>query len=165
MNTKLALVLSVTLGAIAAIGVYSWMNEQKIEHMQKTDPVQILSVRNKVNRGEPLKSRDCMPVMIPKDYVVQGMIPYVERYRFFGKTASRDLDPKRPVFEEFMTNVKKEASLARLAVQPGMRAVTIRVDNVAGVAGLIRPGDYVDVVLTGGTVKKDDKIIRRNNFV
>jgi pilus assembly protein CpaB len=33
-------------------------------------------------------------------------------------------------------------------LQPGMRAVAIGVDPVSGVAGLIWPGDHVDVVLT-----------------
>jgi pilus assembly protein CpaB len=33
-------------------------------------------------------------------------------------------------------------------VPEGMRGVSVRVDNVIGASGLIRPGDYVDVVLT-----------------
>ncbi|WP_406806029.1 Flp pilus assembly protein CpaB [Burkholderia semiarida] len=40
------------------------------------------------------------------------------------------------------------------ALQPGMRAISVPVDDVSGNAGLIQPGDFVDVVLTqqiGGT--------------
>jgi pilus assembly protein CpaB len=33
-------------------------------------------------------------------------------------------------------------------IPEGMRAVSIHVDNTIGVSGLIRPGDYVDVILT-----------------
>jgi pilus assembly protein CpaB len=33
-------------------------------------------------------------------------------------------------------------------LEPGMRAVTIGVDPVSGVAGLIWPGDHVDIILT-----------------
>jgi|GEM_PF-896235 len=32
-------------------------------------------------------------------------------------------------------------------LEPGMRAVTIRVDNISSVAGFVKPGDYVDVML------------------
>ena len=39
------------------------------------------------------------------------------------------------------------ATLSNL-LTPGMRAVTIRVDEIAGVGGFITPGDHVDVVLT-----------------
>src|SRR3546814_19462553 len=51
-----------------------------------------------------------------------------------------------------------KASLAAI-LSPEMRAVTIRVNDVAGVAGFVLPGDRVDVLLTrdrtggeGGTV-------------
>jgi pilus assembly protein CpaB len=33
------------------------------------------------------------------------------------------------------------------ALKPGMRAVSVPVDNVSGNAGLIQPGDYVDMIL------------------
>ncbi len=33
-------------------------------------------------------------------------------------------------------------------IPDGMRAISIQVDNTIGVSGLIRPGDYVDVILT-----------------
>ncbi|TAM55548.1 MAG: Flp pilus assembly protein CpaB [Paraburkholderia sp.] len=34
------------------------------------------------------------------------------------------------------------------ALQPGMRAISVAIDDVSGNAGLIEPGDYVDVLLT-----------------
>jgi pilus assembly protein CpaB len=34
------------------------------------------------------------------------------------------------------------------ALKPGMRAVSVPVDDVSGNAGLIQPGDYVDMILT-----------------
>lgn len=34
------------------------------------------------------------------------------------------------------------------ALKPGMRAVSVQVDDVSGNAGLIQPGDYVDMILT-----------------
>lgn len=40
-----------------------------------------------------------------------------------------------------------------------MRAVTVRVDDVRGVAGFIRPGDLVDVVLIG-----ENPTARRENY-
>lgn len=34
------------------------------------------------------------------------------------------------------------------ALKPGMRAISVAIDDVSGNAGLIQPGDYVDVLLT-----------------
>ncbi len=52
-----------------------------------------------------------------------------------------------PVLTTKITGSGQRASLAAL-IEPGMRAVTIRVDDVRGVAGFVRPGDRVDVLLT-----------------
>ena len=38
--------------------------------------------------------------------------------------------------------------------------MTVRVDDVRGVAGFILPGDFVDVVL----IKTDDEQVRRENY-
>ena len=50
----------------------------------------------------------------------------------------RDGDVMRPGDHGFLAAV----------LEPGMRAVTIAVDNTTGLAGLIWPGDQVDLILT-----------------
>jgi len=41
------------------------------------------------------------------------------------------------------------------ALKPGMRAVSVPVDDVSGNAGLIQPGDYVDMILTQSLTRGD----------
>ncbi len=45
-------------------------------------------------------------------------------------------------------------------LQPGMRAVSIPVDFVKSVSGLVEPGDRVDVLASGGKTKPTTTIIR-----
>src|SRR5882672_5522673 len=56
------------------------------------------------------------------------------------------LEPNEPVLRSKTTGPGQRASLSSL-LQEGKRAVTVRVDDVRGVAGFILPGDFVDVVL------------------
>jgi len=42
------------------------------------------------------------------------------------------------------------------ALKPGMRAVSVPVDNVSGNAGLIQPGDFVDMILIQQARKNDE---------
>jgi pilus assembly protein CpaB len=46
-----------------------------------------------------------------------------------------------------VTGAGQRATLSAL-VRPGMKAVTVRVNDVEGVGGFVLPGDHVDVVLT-----------------
>ncbi|MDB5988917.1 MAG: cpaB [Herbaspirillum sp.] len=49
------------------------------------------------------------------------------------------------------------------ALKPGMRAISVAIDDVSGNAGLIQPGDYVDVLLTQtlGDAAKDTRAAGR----
>lgn len=60
------------------------------------------------------------------------------------------VEPNEPILAPKLSGADGKASLANL-LEPGMRAVTIRVDDISGVAGFVTPGDRVDVVLTRQT--------------
>jgi pilus assembly protein CpaB len=65
------------------------------------------------------------------------------------------LEVSEPILPAKVTGAGEGAALSRL-ISEGQRAVSVRVDDVAGVAGFLLPGDRVDVVLTrdaGGTSK------------
>ena len=57
------------------------------------------------------------------------------------------IDPNEPVLSSKITGPGQRATLSA-TLQDGMRAVTIRVNDVEGVAGFVLPGDRVDVALT-----------------
>jgi pilus assembly protein CpaB len=68
------------------------------------------------------------------------------------------LEPNEPVLRSKTTGPGQRASLSSL-LQDGKRAVTVRVDDVRGVAGFILPGDFVDVVLIA-----EDASARRESY-
>jgi pilus assembly protein CpaB len=68
------------------------------------------------------------------------------------------LEPNEPVLQSKITAPGQRGSLSSL-VKDGMRAVTVRVDDIRGVAGFILPGDFVDVVLIG-----DDNSARHESY-
>ena len=57
------------------------------------------------------------------------------------------IEANEPVLALKITGPGQRATLSAL-VKPGMKAVTIRVNDVEGVGGFVLPGDHVDVVLT-----------------
>ncbi|WP_053239472.1 Flp pilus assembly protein CpaB [Pleomorphomonas koreensis] len=61
------------------------------------------------------------------------------------------LEPGEPLLAAKLTGPGERAALSRL-ISDGNRAVTLRVNDVAGVGGLVLPGDRVDVVLTTAEV-------------
>ncbi|THD80536.1 MAG: Flp pilus assembly protein CpaB [Phenylobacterium sp.] len=54
-----------------------------------------------------------------------------------------------PILPQQISGPGGRATLAGL-IRPGMRAATLRVDDVLGVAGFVLPGDSVDILVTRG---------------
>ena len=57
------------------------------------------------------------------------------------------IERNEPILRTKITGPGQKATLSAV-IQDGMRAVTVRVNDVEGVAGFVLPGDHVDVLLT-----------------
>lgn len=64
-----------------------------------------------------------------------------------GRVVLSPIEPNEPVLLAKLSGPNGRATLSNL-LSPGMRAVTIKTDEIAGVGGFVTPGDRVDVVLT-----------------
>ncbi len=64
-----------------------------------------------------------------------------------GRVVLSPIAANEPVLLVKLSGPGGRATLSNL-LSPGMRAVTIRIDEIAGVGGFVTPGDRVDVVLT-----------------
>lgn len=63
------------------------------------------------------------------------------------RVALAGVEENEPLLKAKVTGPGQRASLAAV-IQEGMKAVTVRVNDVAGVAGFVLPGERVDILLT-----------------
>jgi pilus assembly protein CpaB len=77
----------------------------------------------------------------PKDVVVDPKVAV-------GRTALRDFVRGEPVVESKLVPLNKASGLLSLRVPPGMRAFSVKVNEVVGVGGFIVSDSRVDVVVT-----------------
>lgn len=63
------------------------------------------------------------------------------------RSALRVIEAGEPILKSKVSGFGDRASLSAL-ITPSMRATTVRVNDVVGVAGFVLPGDRVDVLLT-----------------
>ncbi len=66
-----------------------------------------------------------------------------------GRLSLRTLSPNEPILMSQVTGPGGKLTLSGV-VASGMRAVSVRSSDVAGVAGFVLPGDRVDILLTRG---------------
>lgn len=98
--------------------------------------------------GMDLEAAHVAEIPWPADALPQGAFPTVAALMAEGgRVVLSPIEPNEPVLMAKLSGAGGRATLSNL-LSPGMRAVTIRTDEIAGVGGFVTPGDRVDVVLT-----------------
>jgi len=153
MSSTLRLsIIMVFLLATTALGLIAFNMNRPIPVAQATEKASAPLTRYLV-AARPLKagtlSRDDDFRSEPLDSVPSGAIRDTtdDRNRLLGSLVRKNLDTGSPITSENVLPRGDRGFLASV-LEPGTRAISIKVDAESGVSGLIKPGDYVDVVLT-----------------
>jgi pilus assembly protein CpaB len=98
--------------------------------------------------GTLARDEDFLVKSVPREQVPDGAFPDSAEARgsLRGALIRRYLDSGTAVMEADVLRPRDRGFLAAV-LEPGTRAISIGVDPVSGVAGLIWPGDRVDVLL------------------
>lgn len=83
----------------------------------------------------------------PANALPEGAFFSITELAASGRVVLSSIEPNEPVLATKLSGLNGRATLSN-RLEPGKRAVTIRVDDISGVAGFVTPGDRVDVVLT-----------------
>jgi pilus assembly protein CpaB len=85
---------------------------------------------------------------VPNQYVVRGAAVKGEEIvkNFTGAVVRQGILAGQPVSKDVMVKPGDRGFLAAV-LRPGTRAIAVRVDEATGVAGLVFPGDRVDIVM------------------
>jgi pilus assembly protein CpaB len=98
--------------------------------------------------GMELTSDQMSEIDWPADALPDGAFASIADLTSSGRRiVLSPVEPNEPILAAKLSGANGRATLANL-LSPGKRAVTIRVDDISGVAGFVTPGDRVDVVLT-----------------
>jgi pilus assembly protein CpaB len=150
----LILVLALVMGGLAAMMARSWVNNQAGAVPAPVSNT-IVVAKVKMGFGTELTRDNVTEIHWAAATVPEGAFRTKEE--LFKKDGKKDgddvrrvaltpIDRNEPVLAGKVTGPDQRGTLSAL-VAPGYKAVTVRVDDVRGVAGFVLPGDRVDVVL------------------
>jgi pilus assembly protein CpaB len=146
---------AVLFGLLAVFLSQSWLNSaadarmRSIEASKRPLATQTIVVAAKSLRyGNELAAPSMREIAWPDGALPAGAFATIGDVLKDGKRiVLAAIEPNEPVLTVKITGPGQRATLSAL-VQPGMKAVTIRVNDVDGVGGFVLPGDHVDVALT-----------------
>ena len=138
------LALAILAGGGLAYGTYNFMQNQPVKSVSApTQPVVVAAAD--LQLGSELKKEDLQVVQFPAGKAPDGTFAKAEE--LVGRGLIVPIVKNEPVLRAKLA--AKEAGSGLPPVIPeGMRAVSVRVNEVVGVAGYVLPGNRVDVLAT-----------------
>jgi len=144
----------------------NWVQNQvqpvaAIEDQKKLETTKVIVASTQLHFGNKVRREHLRVVDWPTAAVPEGSFKSIDeilgkeevdektgvKKKAKDRTALRTIEVNEPILKTKITGFGGRASLSTL-IAPGMRATTIRVNDVSGVAGFVLPGDRVDVLLT-----------------
>ena len=154
-------IIAVLLLATTALGLIAYnLNAPKAptEVAQAPGPATVgyFVAARPLPRGTLAREEDFTIRSVPAERVPQGAILEASETKagLTGSLVRKFVETGNPITLQDILRPRDRGFLASV-LAPDTRAITIRVDEESGVAGLIRPGDHVDVVLTQVFEKAD----------
>ncbi|QOR38324.1 Flp pilus assembly protein CpaB [Billgrantia diversa] len=136
-------VISILMAGGAALIAMSWMEQQSDEHDALAEAGQVVVAALQIPFGTTVQASDLKVLRLPPDSVPPGSFNEIEGV--VGRVSNQVIYAGEILHEGRVAEHLGGSALAAL-LDPGMRAMSVRVDDVVGVAGFLLPGNRVDVV-------------------
>jgi len=155
-STIIMIAAAAVFGLLAVFVAQSWLNSQAEARLrsleaQKVQPVSaqtIVVASRQLRFGNELSASVLREMPWPADAVPQGAFRSIPEVLTAGKrVVLTAIEANEPVLASKITGLGQRATLSA-TIGEGHKAVTIRVNDVDGVAGFVLPGDRVDVMLS-----------------
>jgi pilus assembly protein CpaB len=142
-NSIVILVVAVVLGGLAALLARNWL----VSHAQSNTAGTMVVAGVPLSFGAVLSADNLTEIPWTAGSLPDGAFVTKRDVLKDGKRmALSSISRNEPILRDKITGPNQLATLSTI-LEPGKRAVTVRVDDVRGVAGFIQPGDRVDVAL------------------
>jgi pilus assembly protein CpaB len=154
-STIIMIAFAAVFGLLAVFLAQAWLNSQaemrarSLDAMKKPLATQTIVVASKPLRfGAELGSMSLREIPWPEEAVPAGAFSKIVDLTSSGRrVVLTPIEANEPILASKITGSGQRATLSAM-LGDGMKAVTIRVNDVEGVAGFVLPGDRVDVMLT-----------------
>ncbi|MBN2144318.1 MAG: Flp pilus assembly protein CpaB [Candidatus Aureabacteria bacterium] len=147
MKKILPLIVAVVLGLVAVLGVQNYLKKKDEEYREKVRPKQVIVAQRNIKSGEQL-TLDILAIReFPEAMLPENVVTSQDKDSVLYQPVSRDFSQGEPLLWTYLGTPKAAKAMSQV-IRADERAITISVDNVAGVDGYIQPNDRVDIYVS-----------------
>ncbi len=147
VRPTLPLILSIALGTAAVLMVRNYISGEKKSMKKGLEPVRIVVARRNIPANEPLQVEWVAARPVPKKFVHANAIYPEEVDLIIGRELLYPVRAGDPILWMDFKGGERYRGFSTM-IKEGERAMTIRVDETSTIAGLVQPGDHIDILGT-----------------
>jgi pilus assembly protein CpaB len=151
MRVLIVLALALTAGSVLAFATYNYVQKPAAVSSPSIPTRPVVVAASDLAIGAELKASDLKVVDWPANSVPTGAVGQPQEIT--GRGLVMPVIENEPILPMKLASKEAGAGLPPV-IPPGLRAVSVRVNEVIGVAGYVLPGTHVDVI---ATVNPSDK--------
>lgn len=150
---KIILISGILLGVVAVFMVMMYLDQQKqaaqeqakkaIASAQSNQTV-VLVAKEDIPKGSAIDSAALDTAVVPNRFVQPQAVTSLGRIA--GMVTVAEITKGEQITLSKLVNAKQSSGDLAGITPAGKRAVSIAVDSLATLAGMVKPGDYVDVI-------------------
>lgn len=145
MNSKrvaLAVLLSVVIAIVVTYGFYVRIRTQQAKGSAM---VKVVAAAKPLQAGSPISADSVVLIDWPASAAPEG--GFTKQEDVIGRSLIYPISEHQPILERDVATAGSGIGLT-VKIPEGMRAVSVRSNDVVGVAGFLYPGSHVDVLVT-----------------
>lgn len=148
MNSRFAIMLII---AVVMAGGAAWLAKRWVDsqtgnvEVAHPDTTSVVVAAAKIPFATRIEATHIKLMEWPKDNVPEGA--FTELEPVIGKVTQRDFYANEILLQPQVTDHVGGSTLSAI-IEQGKRAMSVRVDDVVGVAGFILPGNRADIIAT-----------------
>lgn len=152
MQKRLTTIIGIVMTLAAVLLVKVYLDQQRravrIEAQrqlakERRDQTSVLVAKTDIARGAIIEAEMVDSAIVPNQYVQPQALTSLDRIG--GMVTVVSISKGEQITLSKLLSSKQADSLA-MATPVGKRAITISVDNIASLGGMLSPGDYVDLI-------------------
>ena len=148
VSTNRIVLLASVVVAVAGAGLLLLYKQRFEERAGGGAPVAVLMATRDIPAGTLLDSGMVGIRSIPESYVEGRHVRSEDAQRLVGVRINSDIKANESILWSDVATASPSRRHLSALVSSGMRAISVRADSTPAEAGLLRPGDRVDVILT-----------------
>lgn len=139
-------ILAIAIAIVASVSLYNYLKSQEEEVKRAVATDKIVVASEEIGIGSTINSTQVKTAEWPRANLPQGS--FTSSDNVVGRRVLSKYQPGDPIVEAKLVPKEGAPGVLIYKIPEGHRAMTVGVDQVAGVAGFITPGNMVDVILT-----------------